>query len=243
MLCPVCSHDTVSFETAVIMQKYEGHFLRCPFCHFIFVEDPVWLDEAYLNAISVSDVGLVGRNIWFSRVARSVVYLLCNREGRFLDYGGGTGFFTRLMRDVGYDWYCYDRYCQNSFAEGFSADIENGEGYELVTAVELFEHIADPVMAVSMLKKLSPNILFTTTLIPTPPPPLSAWWYYGLEHGQHISFYDIRSLRILARNAGMYLASNGSNLHLLSTRRVPDLLMKIVASNLFGRLIYPRVKW
>lgn len=243
MLCPVCSHETVGFETAVIMQKYEGRFRRCPSCHFIFAEDPVWLDEAYRNVISVCDVGLVDRNIWFSRVARAVVSVLCNRTGRFLDYGGGTGLFTRLMRDAGYDWYWYDRYCHNSCAEGFSADIESGEGYELITAVELFEHIADPVKTVAVLKKLSSHILFTTSLLPTPPPPLSAWWYYGLEHGQHISLYDIRSLRVLARNAGMHLASNGSNLHLLSTKKVPDLFMKIVASNLFGRLIYPQVKW
>jgi len=96
MLCPVCSNDTVSFETALIMQKYEGRFRRCPFCHFIFAEDPVWLDEAYRNAISASDAGLVDRNIWFSRVARTVVALLCNRKGRFLDYGGGTGLLPGL---------------------------------------------------------------------------------------------------------------------------------------------------
>jgi len=112
----------------------------------------------------------------------------------------------------------------------------------LITAVELFEHIADPATFVSMLKKLSSTILFTTTLLLSPPPPLSAWWYYGLEHGQHISFYDIKSLRILAMNTGMHLASNGSNLHLLSKRKVPDLLMKILANDLFSRLIYTIVR-
>ncbi len=243
MQCPVCSKDTVHFESALIMGKYDGHFRRCPYCSFIFAENPLWLDEAYNSAISASDVGLVDRNIWFSRVARTMVPLLCDVDGKFLDYGGGTGLFTKLMRDAGYDWYSYDRYCNNSCAEGFTVDIENGGTYELVTAVELFEHIAEPVQIISILKKLSSNILFTTKLLPEPPPPLAVWWYYGLEHGQHISFYGIRSLQILVENAGMHLSSSGNNLHLFSRKKIPSFFMKIVANDLFGRMMYSKHKF
>lgn len=242
MKCPICSENTTHFESALIMEKYDGHFRRCFCCNFIFAENPLWLNEAYSNAISASDVGLVYRNLWFSRVTRSMIRLLCNRSGKFLDYGGGTGLFTKLMRDAGYDWYNYDRFCRNSFADGFCVDVENMVSYELITASELFEHIANPSEIISLLEGLSPNILITTQLLPDSPPPLSSWWYYGLEHGQHISFYGIQSLKILAKKSGMYLSSNGNNVHLFSRKKIPAFVMKIISNDLFGRLVYPKSK-
>ncbi len=46
--------------------------------------------------------------------------------------------------------------------------------------------------------KISRNILFTTTLLPSPMPQPGTWWYYGLEHGQHISFYSLETLQSIA---------------------------------------------
>ncbi len=42
----------------------------------------------------------------------------------FLDYAGGYGVFTRLMRDIGFDFYWHDPYTQNLFANGFEKDIK-----------------------------------------------------------------------------------------------------------------------
>ncbi len=230
MQCSICSGYTEHFDSAVILGKYEGHFLRCLTCGFMFADNPIWLDEAYSTAISATDLGLADRNIWFANIVRSVVFFLFDSNGKFLDYGGGTGLFTRLMRDAGYDWYWYDKFCRNIFAEGFSADIGSGSRYELLTAAELFEHLVDPVQALSELNNLSENILFTTRLLPETPPRLDAWWYYGLEHGQHISFFSIKSLQMLAESNGFILTSNGINLHLFCRKKMPNLLFRLVTN-------------
>jgi hypothetical protein len=231
MPCPICSGSTEHFGSALVRGQYEGHFRRCLSCCFLFAENPVWLDDAYSSAITATDLGLVDRNLWFAKISRSVVSLLFNADGKFLDYGGGTGLFTRLMRDAGYDWYCCDPNCRNIFAEGFSADISNRIQYELITAAEVFEHLAAPVQTFLQLKELSANILFSTCLLPDPPPSLETWWYYGLEHGQHISFYSRKSLQVLADSAGLNLASNGKNLHLFSRKKVSEQYFSIVTNS------------
>lgn len=235
MQCPVCSGRTKHFDSAVIRGTYEGHFLRCLTCGFLYADNPVWLDEAYNTAINTTDVGLVDRNIWFANVVRSAIFFLFDSNGTFLDYGGGTGLFTRLMRDAGYNWYWYDTYCRNIFAEGFSADIGSGLRYVLLTAAELLEHLVDPMQTLSELGKLSENILFTTRLLPDTLPRLDEWWYYGLEHGQHISFFSRKSLQILAESNGFVLQSNGVNLHLFCRKKMPNRLFKLVTHPLLCR--------
>jgi hypothetical protein len=237
MPCPICDGHTEHFGNATVLMKYSAEYSLCQSCGFLFANSPVWLNEAYSSAITGSDVGLVERNLWFAKVAGSIVKILFNVNGRFLDYGGGTGLFTRLMRDAGFDWYWYDPCCRNIFAEGFEVEISDGGRFELQTAAELFEHLTDPVQTMSTLCELSPNLLFTTRLLPDPPPQLDEWWYYGLEHGQHVSFYTSTSLRMLGEKFGLRLTSNGDNLHLFCKRRIPRILFKLVTSPLFCSLL------
>jgi hypothetical protein len=203
----------------------------------LFAKDPVWLGEAYSSAITASDVGLVDKNLWFAKVVVAIVSTLFDANGRFVDYGGGTGIFTRLMRDAGFDWYWFDHYCTNVFAKGYAADIRDGGRYELQTAAELFEHPVDPMQTLAMLCELSPNILFTTRLLPDPPPRLEEWWYYDLEHGQHVSFFTRKSLRLLGEKFELHLTSNGENLHLFSRKKCSDITFKLITSSLFSSLV------
>jgi len=237
MQCPICETRAELFGSATVLKKYQAEFCRCRSCGFLFAQDPVWLDEAYASAITASDVGLVDRNLWFAKVACSMVSVLFDADGRFLDYGGGTGLFTRLMRDRGFDWYWFDPACRNFFAQGYAADPNDGGRYDLLTAAELFEHLVDPVQVMTELRALSSNVLFTTRLLPEPPPRLDQWWYYNLEHGQHVSFYTRKSLRTLGEKFGLQLTSNGENLHLFSSKRVSEITFKLVASHPFFSLV------
>lgn len=237
MRCPVCSEITALFGSAQILGRYTGRFRRCPRCDFLFAEEPIWLQQAYAEAITPSDIGLVDRNLWFSRVTRTLVTLFCNANGRFLDYGGGTGLFTRLMRDAGYDWHCIDQGCPNIFAREFSISGIDAEQYELITAAELFEHLPDPLTVARQLRTCSANLLCTTQLLPDPPPALGSWWYYGLEHGQHISFYSQRTLAAIGDATAWKLSSNGTNLHLFSRRQIPTTLFRLITSPYFTRLV------
>ena len=228
MLCPVCVSSTREFGQLKVMGGYQAYYRHCPTCAFIFVAEPDWLEEAYTRPITSRDIGMVDRNVRFSKTARSVIEGYFDGKGRFLDYGGGPGLFTRLMRDAGYEFFWYDRHCQNLYADGFAADISSGERYELVTAAEVFEHLPDPLATVQEMTCLSRNILFMTQLLPDPPPAPGQWWYYGPEHGQHISFFSRKTLQVMADKLDLQYVTNGHNLHLFSSRPVSATTFKIL---------------
>ena len=107
----------------------------------------------------------------------------------FLDYAGGYGVFTRLMRDIGFDFYWHDPYTQNLFANGFEDDLKSNSKFELLTAFEVFEHLVNPKEELEKMLRFSDTIVFSTELMPQEIPDPEEWWYYGFNHGQHISFY------------------------------------------------------
>ena len=79
---------------------------------------------------------------------------------------GGYGIFTRLMRDIGFDFYWYDPHSINLLARGFETRSKNYK-YELVTAFEVFEHFAELIKEIESMLQFSDNILFSTELLPS----------------------------------------------------------------------------
>ena len=124
------------------MGKYDIEYFRCRDCHFIQTEDPYWLQEAYGDAIISSDVGLISRNERFARIADRVLNFVYPKAFHCLDYGGGYGLFTRMMRDRGHHFLHRDPYCDNLFAAGLDAGPK-ATGFDFLTAFEVFEHFAD----------------------------------------------------------------------------------------------------
>jgi len=66
-----------------------------------------WVKEAYNNSTSITDTGIMSRNISSSKITATILYFLFKTFDKFLDYGGRYGIFTRLMRDIGFDFYWY----------------------------------------------------------------------------------------------------------------------------------------
>lgn len=194
------------------------------------IEEPVWLDDAYACAITSSDTGLMERNHWFANVSSAIISVLFDASGRFIDYGGGEGVYTSLMRQKGYNFFWYDKFAENLYSGPFEADLTGSLSYELLTAVELFEHLMNPKMGIAEMLRHSPNILFTTHLLPDAPPPIGKWWYYGLEHGQHVSFYSRKTLEYLAGIYNLSLTTNGRNLHLFSKKKLPEKIFRLLTS-------------
>lgn len=88
----------------------------------------------------------------------------------------------------------------------------------MLTAFEVFEHLVNPMDEIEKMLKLSNTIFFSTELIPSHHPKPGEWWYFGLEHGQHISFYTLRTLDMIAKKFNLNLYSNGTSLHILTDK-------------------------
>jgi hypothetical protein len=229
MQCFICQAPTENFGKATLLGKYSVFYYRCSQCGFVQTEEPYWIEEAYAEAISHADVGLVQRNQRRLPIVTALIGTFFQAGGKFIDYGGGYGLLVRLMRDAGFDFYRSDRHCTNLFARGFEAEQEGNGSFELLTAMELFEHLVDPIGEIERMLGYSRSIFFTTLLLPDPAPKLGNWWYYVPEQGQHISFYTRKSLEVIAERFGLTLVTDGESRHLLTDRRVSPLLFNIVS--------------
>ncbi|MCX7858323.1 MAG: class I SAM-dependent methyltransferase [Deltaproteobacteria bacterium] len=225
MQCRICGSKTDPVFRAPVLSKYEIDYYECRLCGFLQTEDPFWLDEAYEYPVSPYDTGYVARNISLANKLTALLWLFCRPDGRFVDFAGGCGIFVRLMRDIGFDFYWYDKYAKNVFAKGFEWDFSSRA--EAVTCFEAFEHFVEPLQELRKMLDVSENIFFTTELLPNPVPKPGEWWYYGLEHGQHISFYSDKTLKFLAAKYRLNYTRVGS-LHIFSPKRFNGLLLKFL---------------
>lgn len=221
MQCKICQSSTKSLFTTSVLQKYKVEYYQCNSCNFIQTERPYWLDEAYGNAITKLDIGLIYRNQLFSTVLEKLILANFNSDSKFLDYGGGYGMFVRMMRDLGFNFFRQDIYCENLFAEYFDiTDIEiDHKAFEITTAFEVFEHLENPLSEIEKMLFYSDTIIFSTELQPsTEIKHVDDWWYFIPETGQHIAMYHIKSLEKIAEYFQMNLYSNGSSLHMITKK-------------------------
>jgi 2-polyprenyl-3-methyl-5-hydroxy-6-metoxy-1,4-benzoquinol methylase len=219
--CLICGHSSNVLFNAKVMYRYDVTYFNCPDCGFIYTETPYWLPEAYAHAITSLDVGLVKRNLDLAEITEKIIQRHFNSDSRFIDYAGGYGLFVRLMRDKGYDFIRQDEYCENIFALNHDVrDLTESTEFELATAFEVFEHLSDPTQTVNRILSYCESVLFTTEIAPivrmSQP---SDWWYFSAETGQHISFYSLKSLQLLADKLRCSLYSNNRYLHLLTRRK------------------------
>ncbi len=219
MTCKICNNETEKAITTLVLNKYEAVYYYCTKCKFLFAGEPIWLGEAYKNSINISDTGILQRNQIFVRMTSTLIYFFLNKSDRFLDYAGGYGIFTRLMRDIGFDFYWDDKYSQNLLARGFEISESDRKRFEAVTAFEVFEHLVNPLEELEKMIQYSDNIIFSTELLPENIPNPNDWWYYGFEHGQHISFYSYKTLEFLADIYNLNFYSFGGY-HLFSKKRL-----------------------
>jgi len=239
--CPICSSDRKQYFRATLLHKYDIPYLFCTTCGLLQTESPYWLDEAYSDAIAITDTGLVSRNISICNEVSNILYFLFDSKVKCVDIAGGTGLLVRMMRDVGFEFYWEDQYCTNIHARGFEA-VDEHFPVNIVTAFEVLEHISDPLLFIkSSLKKYGAStMIFSTELFEGNPPKPSDWWYYSLTTGQHISFYQYKTLLYLARKIGLNLYSHGS-FHMLTNQLINPFVFKVLTSR-FSNVCFKRVK-
>jgi hypothetical protein len=218
MNCNVCGKQSEKIFTARILRTYDISYFHCSACGFLQTEQPYWLPEAYAESITVSDTGILERNQYFAKMVSILLATSFSTTGKYVDYAGGYGIFTRLMRDIGLDFYWTDPYTKNLVARGFEYS-EAIAPVEAVTTFETFEHLVDPIAEIEKMLSISSTIIFSTQLLPDPVPQPGEWWYYVLEHGQHVSLYSRKTLEYIAATHSLNYYSFGL-LHVFTPKRL-----------------------
>lgn len=240
MICKICTQQTKEIFTAKILNKYNIKYYHCQHCGFLQTEEPFWIEEAYSESINISDTGYIQRNLNLSKKLTILLSILFKQDAKFLDYAGGYGVFVRLMRDIGFDFYWDDKFTQNLFARGF--EYQAGK-VDAITTFESFEHFVNPLEEIEKMLCISKTIIFSTELLPNPIPNPKDWWYYGLDHGQHISFYSEKTLKFIAYKYSLNYQNLGT-VHILTDKKLPKYTKYLLKLTKFGldKLLEKRMK-
>lgn len=83
MKCKICGTDTNIAFKATILGRYDENLYKCDNCGFLSVGEAYWLNEAYNEAINMSDTGIVARNLALYKIVSCVAYCC------FANMGGG----------------------------------------------------------------------------------------------------------------------------------------------------------
>lgn len=238
LICPVCRGsasllDVVDFNKSG--KEPEGLFLPlsglpvyyalCNSCGFCFApEISKWSLEEFAARIYNDQYVQVDPDYIEARPranASSLLSMFGNspRAIKHLDYGGGDGTLTAILRQSGWNSTSYD-----PFVNLDTRPDQLGQ-FNLITAYEVFEHVPDVHQLMAHLRTLLvPNgiVLFSTLLSDgnIQRNQRLSWWYAAPRNG-HISLFSKNSLAILARESGFQFGSFSAGFHSFFTMPPP----------------------
>lgn len=236
--CPICGGvctplDVVDFNKSC--EEAKGKFFSlsgipiyyflCNTCEFCFApEFANWTSNDFQEKIYNKDYILVDPEYVDIRPRCNAkimndMFKGHSHEIRHLDYGGGSGLMSQLLRESMWQSTSYDPFVTKNI------DINAIGRFDLVTAFEVFEHVPDVCGLVENLSSLlSPEglVLFSTLVSDNDIKPNQRinWWYASPRNG-HISIFSKRSLVILGGRQGFTLGSFSNWLHAY-WRQVPS---------------------
>lgn len=233
-ICPVCGKscsllDVVDLNKACLMWLRPAgvpiYYAICGDCGFCFApEFADWSLEAFEERIYNKDYILVDPDYVEKRPRQNAGMLLsmfpsAGTAIRHLDYGGGNGMLSRLLREAKWDSSTYDPFVDKE------RPVASLGKFNLITAFEVFEHVPDVQALMADLRTLlSPGglILFSTLLSDgnIDAQQRLNWWYASPRNG-HISLFSRKSLGILAQNNEWKCGSFSDGFHVFFTSVPP----------------------
>jgi SAM-dependent methyltransferase len=226
-VCPVCSANCTLLDPVDFNKSCNSHplglsgvpvtYAICQGCGFCFApEICAWSLKEFEEKIYNDDYVAVDPGYIEGRPKANATMLRAGFGNlhpalRHLDYGGGNGTLSRLLREIDWPSTSYDPFVDRDLR------IETLGKFDLITAFEVFEHVPDVWALMANLKKLmSPDsVLLFSTL--TSDGHIQAgqqltWWYASPRNG-HISLFSTRSLALLAQSHGLHFGSFSEGFH------------------------------
>jgi hypothetical protein len=231
MKCPICRgqavpHDVVDFNKSC--EEKHGKFLPlsgepiyynlCHECGFCFAPSMYdWTAEMFAEKVYNDDYIKVDPEYAESRPrsnADFMSWLFPNFPAgcRHLDYGGGNGALSRILRQRGWDSTSYDPFANRD------VDPATLGRFDLISAFEVFEHFPDVRACLdSIVQRMrQPSVLLFGTLVSDGsirPNERLSWWYAAPRNG-HVNLFTNRSLRTLAKQYGFTFATASADMHI-----------------------------
>ncbi len=239
MACRLCGGPATRRFERVVLGRFRAGYFHCPACGLTQTEEPDWLPEAYAEPITPADTGLLARNLHLRAIVAAFLELSGLAGRPALDYAGGWGVFTRLMRDAGHPFEWTDPQAPNLFARGAEWRGESGPP-AVCTAFEVLEHFVRPCEEFAKIAAVGAEVVITSTEIPPVSPPPADWIYLAPEAGQHVAFYERRTLERLGRDGGYPFVIVGPFRQVFARRPFPA--WRWHAAERFGRALFPLLR-
>jgi hypothetical protein len=206
--CRLCGARANFWNGKRLLNRYDVSYYLCSQCGSLETEHPYWLDVAYDVAGVGDDVGAAQRTIDLVLKTSALLDRIgVPADAESIDFGGGLGLFTRMMRDRGFNFLSYDLYAQPFFSDRYSLSSLAGRSPAVLTAFEVLEHFTDPAHDLKQLFESRPALLIATTELFTGQD--LSWAYLAPGTGQHVFFYSPHALTVIARQFGYKLAQVG----------------------------------
>jgi SAM-dependent methyltransferase len=225
--CPICATDTTDIGNVVSeFSQVDFAFRQCAVCGLSFVANPrqdygAIYDSAYyrgkgadpfVNYLDDMENPDTIRLYEWQGIARAVEAVVGSKDIKWLDFGCGLGGLVRHARAAGF----HDVY---GFDEGWGAEwaLEHGidlldtdalamhEGtFDVITAIEVVEHIADPMSLMQQIASLlrPGGVFFLTTGNAAPHRDSLTKWSY-VHPDVHVAYFEPRTLETLYKRVGL----------------------------------------
>lgn len=209
--CRLCRSPVRRLFDLEVLGEHRVGYHHCMGCGALQTDRPHWLEQAYSAKCERFDTGKASRTLVnFLAFPKLLDILQVRGADRAVDFGGGTGLFARLMRDLGYDFHCCDKYGSAEFMAGYAWN-EIDHRCKLVTIFEVAEHFAEPASEWERIFASDPDFIIGSTGLYNEHSArqAGAWPYLVPETGQHVFFYSSESLSYLARRHGRHAYQMG----------------------------------